>query len=32
MEVLLLDAILYSPAKVCNLDSNQKGFYGDEDI
>lgn len=32
MEVVLLDAVLYSAAKVCNLDLNQKGFYGDEDI
>ena len=32
MVAVLLDAILYSAAKVCNLDLNQKGFYGDEDI
>lgn len=32
MEVLLLGAILYSAAKVCNLNLNQKGFYGDEDM
>lgn len=32
MEVVLLDVILYSSAKVCNLNLNQKGFYGDEDI